>query len=135
MRNASTAPADAHAAGDDAPREKPPRPGTAAAGIPEQVALLGCLRESKTCEFLDVSPTTLGRIERDDPSFPAAYRIGPRLKVRRIADLVAWRDAQLASVLPPERHKGRPPVPKKKPKEPESEPASKAKSKAKGMAA
>jgi len=53
------------------------------------------LRPPQTCAFLGgISNTTLWRWIRDRPDFPRPTKLGPKVTVFRLDELIAWRDKQ-----------------------------------------
>lgn len=72
---------------------KKPKPRNTRLQVPPDVATLGNIRKALAPAFLGMAESTFERISRQ-PGFPPSFRIGPRMVVWRIADLIAWRDAQ-----------------------------------------
>lgn len=70
-----------------------PKPRNSRLTIPPGVQTLGNIRKVKVPEFLGVCESTFERLARQ-PGFPPGIKIGPRMVVWRVADLVAWRDSQ-----------------------------------------
>ena len=52
------------------------------------------IKRAKAYKRLDVSRTTGWRLERDDPSFPRAIKIGPNSWAFRVADVQRWIDSR-----------------------------------------
>jgi predicted DNA-binding transcriptional regulator AlpA len=63
------------------------------ATVPPAVQELGSLRPIQAAEFLGVGLTTLWPLALR-PDFPKRIKIGPRMTVWKVQDLIAWRDAQ-----------------------------------------
>lgn len=53
------------------------------------------LRPKHAAEFLDIGRATLWRWSKERADFPKPRRLSSRCTVFNVAELIAWRDAQM----------------------------------------
>lgn len=56
------------------------------------------LRPKRGASYIDVSIATFWRLVKDDPKFPAPFKIGPNCTVVKRADLDAWLESKAEGV-------------------------------------